>query len=214
MSKALAVAQGNPPPLATPIAQAFERFAPIEALVSRRTSFRTEQFLQRASTFPPLDRRFIEPARQRLRLIPDRATLHDQITAIWDACHIPATSAEVHIFVALCLDGIPATASKPTDSLIQATAIVLCGSPFDDDQSRQPLSCPVLAAATRSLWATHRFAPAPSEFLAAAISARHRYLAALAATDRLIALRMDAEDVIEILVGPSVEAEDSDDIPS
>jgi hypothetical protein len=200
-------------PPATPIAQAFERFAPIEALVGRRTSWRTQQFVQNAATFPPLDERFVEPARQRLRLIPDRLTLHNQFTTLWDACYIPASPAETRLFVALCLDGIPAAASQATASLIDATVITLAGSPFDDPPGKRAFSCPVLMSAARALWAQSKFAPSPAEFLAAATAARDRYLLALHLTDKLNDLRMDAEDVVEILDEPAAPVGDGDDIP-
>jgi hypothetical protein len=200
-------------PPATPISQAFDRFAPIEALVGRRTSYRAQQFVQNAASFPPLDERFLEPARQRLRQIPDRCALNDQHAALWDACYTPASPAETRLFIALVLDGIPAAAAQTTAALIDAIVITLSGSPFDDPPGKHAFSCPVLMSAARALWAQSKFAPAPAEFLAAATAARERYLLALHLTNKLIDIRMDAEDVVETLGEPAAPLGDGDDIP-
>ncbi len=182
------------------VAKLRERFGNLGPLVARRNSQVVKDALRE---WHPLRAGDEEKARYRLSRIPDRLTLHDQLNELWAAVWLPAQEVEARLIVATMLEAIPAAKASANATYIDAMtdALASADGEFDDDGCRHyqrwhGFGCAVLFDMMRKTIAISTFTPSTAEVLATARAIRLNYWRAFETTDRLIALRLNAEEII------------------
>ncbi len=211
----------TPPSIVTPLPRAagssmlarlFSEFLDLEPLVVKRTSGRNASVIKEALPIQWDRPNARERALARVEGMPSRAELTDDLRRLRAAVNgEPATPLQIKMLVAALLDGIPAARSHG-DGVEDAIVCTLQYAEDDHDESEPNafgFSARVLAAAVRELLAKHTFTPSAAEVLAAAKGQLERYWRALAATNKVLELRLNAEDVVAI-TDPNAPESDPD----
>jgi hypothetical protein len=155
-------------------------------------------------------------AARRCERLPDLATLSDQAEAFYAAVYTRAKPDEVRWFVGVLFDGNQAWASRATRGAIDAIAFSLEHADDDRDPDAphkfRGFSAAALAMAVQRIWLDKKFDPNICEIVQAAKDARARFWMAWRATERLIEIRDDADDVLAV-TDPDAPPIDPDEMP-
>jgi hypothetical protein len=207
----------------TPIAVLHDRFGGVAQLVARRNKVVVTNWLCSVGEFDgPLVRQEPDWCRSRalamLEKLPGREVLGEQHEALREAVYEPASETEARAILGLMLEGIPAAASGATVAYGDALAFAVCHVDDDRDPDEFPkwrgFSGAVLFATVRRIWEKSTFTPSIAEVLEIARKVRAEHYAAFSTTNRLLALRMNAEDVVADTEPVAVDAcADPDAIP-
>jgi hypothetical protein len=207
----------------TPIAVLHDRFGGVAQLVARRNKAALTDWLRSVGEFNgPLVLRDPDWCRSRalamLEKIPGLEELEEQRETLRTAVYDPATETEARAILGLMLEGIPAAASGATVAYGDALAFAIVHVDDDRDPDDFPkwrgFSGAVLFATMRRIWEKTTFTPSIAEVLEIARKVRAEHYAAFSTTNRLLALRMNAEDVVADTEPVAVDAcADPDGIP-
>ncbi len=219
-----APAQSAPP--RSPIAVLHDRFAGVAQLVGRRNKAAVKDWLRSTCEFNKLIvQREPDWCRSRalamLQRLPDLQQLEDQREELCAAIYEPANETEARAILGLMLEGIPAAASGATVGFGDALAFAIVHADDDRDPDEFPrwkgFSAAVLFATARRIWEKSTFTPSIAEVLEVARKVRAEHYAAYSTTNRLLALRLNAEDVVDdtrpFPETPADMAADPDTIP-
>lgn len=194
------------------VAAIFERHGDLEPLVARRSGLNFSRVCELRGGLDDMPRAY-----ERLEKIPTAEALSSDLASLRAALFEPASETDLRLIVSTMLEAIPAAKAQATAVYIDAVVWALQHA--DDARAEidfphyQGFSARVLATVTRRIWFKNTFAPSIAELLATARDVRAEYWSAFGATNRLLALRRNAEAIIAALPPPSVADGDADRIP-
>jgi hypothetical protein len=196
------------------VATIFNRHGDLEPLVARRNGVRNIERIADLRAEEGDRNRALE----RLERLPSEEALVAELASLRSAVFEPASEPDLRVIVSVMLEALPAAKAQATAVYIDAVVWALQHA--DDDRTREAFppfrgfSARVLATVTRRIWFKNTFAPSIAELLATAREVRAEYWCATGATNRLLALRRNAEAVIAALPPPPSSLEgDPEDIP-
>lgn len=189
-----------------------ERFKTVHNIAVVRTSEKVQQFLIGKSPLT-IDMRNIDRARAWDERIPSRDVLSTQRDLLVNAVYDRATEAEVRLICATLLDSIPNARNAASAGFIEN--LVFAISHVDDDHHNDwspgsGFSFAVLYTAARRIMSVCLFCPSIGEVIEASRKARCEFWIALRNTNKLLDLRLSAEDVIELVDPPELNDCDPD----
>lgn len=211
----------TPPSIVTPLPsnltkRILRQWDDLEPLVTLRTTGRNAQAIKKATPILASDPNARERTLARVAKMAGRLELNDQLENLRAAVYEPATPEEISIIVGVLLDGLSSARSLGV-GVQDAIAYTLEEADVDRDPDEYPpyqgFSARVLTSAIRKLLRTCTFAPSPAEVLAAANEARERYHNALAATNKVLHLRLNAEDIVDETDPNPPEIDGGPDLP-
>ncbi len=136
-------------------------------------------------------------ARTRIAHLPERDVLHDELELIHQSVFEPATELQIRALIGVMLDALPTAGAQVKVTYLDAMTETLRHTRDEGEGGAAGFSAAVLARSIRMIWARSKFPPAIAEFIAIAREARAEFRNALRLTERLIDIRLDAEDLVE-----------------